>query len=364
MKRLKLSLTKKTNHSYEICIGKGILDRAAMVIAKSNLARRYVVIADSTVAALYGEKVMSMLKDAGLSADIMEFPAGEESKTPETVVSISRRLVELGADRETALIALGGGVTGDIVGFAASLYMRSIPYIQIPTTLLAQVDSSVGGKTGIDLPEGKNLLGAFYQPRFVFIDLQFLQSLPSQEIKNGLAEIVKYGIIDDVDLFSLLERDGEKLVEGDMELLQNVVEQACKIKKSIVEIDEQDRGMRRILNFGHTLGHALEAQSAYTMSHGNAVSLGMIAAGRISEKRGHLGAAERQRIERLVRSLGLPTVIPDTMDTTGILRHMQRDKKRQNNELHFVLLKKIGMPFINGSIDEQTVKDTIEELRM
>ena len=364
MKRLKLSLTKKINHSYEICIGNGIMDRAATVIAKSTPARRYVVIADATVAALYGEKIMTMLKEVGLAADLIDFPAGEGSKTPETVISIARRLVELGADRETALIALGGGVTGDIVGFAASMYMRSIPYIQIPTTLLAQVDSSVGGKTGIDLPEGKNLLGAFYQPRFVFIDLEFLRSLSLSEIKNGLAEIVKYGIIDDADLFSLLEREGERLVKGDLELLQSVVEQSCKIKKGIVEIDEQDRGMRRILNFGHTLGHALEAQSAYTMSHGSAVSLGMIAASRISEKKGHLGAGERQRIERLIHSLGLPTVIPDTMDTEGIMRYMQNDKKRQNNELHFVLLKRIGMPFINGSIDEQTVKDVIEGLRV
>lgn len=361
---MKLSLTHEMNHSYDILIGNGIMDRAALVLAKGNPEGRYVVIADSTVAGLFGDTVRGILKDAGLTVDMIEFAAGETSKTPETVISIARQLIEIRADRDTTLIALGGGVTGDIVGFTASLYMRSVPYIHVPTTLLAQVDSSVGGKTGVDLPEGKNLLGTIYQPRLVVIDLTFLQNLPETQMKDGLAEIVKYGIIDDEELFSSLENDIGKIGARDIDYIQSLVERACKIKKGIVEIDEHDRGMRRMLNFGHTLGHALEAESGYSLSHGNAVALGMIAAARISEKKGHLGASERRRIEALAGALGLPVSIPAAFDAERLYERMQGDKKRKNGILHFVLLKRIGMPFVNGSIDRRTITETIEEMRV
>jgi len=363
MKRIKVNLDKQSSLSHEICIGHNILDRIGLVIAKGNLSHRYTVIADSTVAALYGEEVLGVLNEVHLKADLIEFPAGEASKNMETVLAVVRELIGRGVDRSSALIALGGGVTGDIAGFVASIYMRSIPCIQIPTTLMAQVDSGIGGKTGIDLPEGKNLLGTFSQPRFIFIDLRFLETLPDDEFINGLAEVVKYGVIDDAELFSLLEGKVDAIRDRNPQILQAIVERSCKIKKGIVEIDEKDVGVRRILNFGHTIGHAVEAASGYTISHGNAVSVGMIAAARISEKMKYLPSGDRSRIQDLVRTAGLADRIPETVGTDEIISKTGTDKKKEGDSVHFVLLKKIGMPFINGSVEEALIRETIEELK-
>ncbi len=248
-----------------------------------------------------GKSFLASLKDVGLNVDLIEFPAGEASKNINTCLDIAEKLLERGADRETCLIALGGGVVGDMVGFIASVFMRSIPYIQIPTTLVAQVDSSIGGKTAVDLPCGKNLLGTFYQPGAVFADLSFLDTLPEKEFNNGLAEIIKYGVIEDEKMFRALEDNMEAVKQKDAVLLLKLVENCCRIKKSIVEIDEKEQGLRRILNFGHTLGHALEALSKYKITHGEGVALGMIAAARISEKMGYLESEETKRIEGLIR---------------------------------------------------------------
>jgi len=363
MKKIKVNLDRRTSHSYEICTGTNILDRIGVVIAKNNAASRYAVISDSNVAPLYGEQFLTLMRKMGLNATLLEIAAGETSKNMETTLSVVGKLIALGIDRDSVLIALGGGVIGDLTGFIASLYMRSIPYIQIPTSLLAQVDSSIGGKTGIDLPEGKNLLGTFYQPKMVFIDLHFLATLPEEEFNNGLAEIVKYGIIDDRELFAILEEKIEAVKNRDMDILEMIVRRAGKIKKGIVEIDEKDVGIRRILNFGHTIGHALEASSEYTVSHGNAVAVGMIAAARTSEKLHHLSPADRSRIEHLISAMGLLDHIPEQVKTADIISRMRSDKKKKGDAIHFVLLKKIGVPFINGSVDEGLVQDIIEELR-
>ncbi|NQU03041.1 MAG: 3-dehydroquinate synthase [Syntrophaceae bacterium] len=363
MKRIKVNLDKQSSLSYEICIGHDILDRIGLVIAKNNSAHRYIVIADSNVSPLHGEKFLSVLRNMGINVDLIEFPAGENSKNIDTILTIVRKLIDLGADRSSALIALGGGVTGDITGFIASIYMRSIPYIQIPTSLLAQVDSSIGGKTGIDLPEGKNLLGTFFQPSMVFIDLQFLKTLPDGEFNNGLSEIVKCGIIDDIELFNLLERETGGIKKRNPDLLETIIERSCKTKKGIVEIDERDMGMRRILNFGHTIGHAVEAESGYKISHGNAISVGMIASTRISEKLNYLSSEDRDRIERLIRSIDLLDHVPESISAEGILSKIRTDKKKKGDSIHFVLLKKIGVPFINGSVEEALILETIEELR-
>jgi len=363
MKRIKINLDKRSSLSYEISMGYNILDRIGLVIAKSNLAHRYIVIADSNVSAIYGGKFLAVLRDMAIKVDLIEFPAGEKSKNIDSILGIVRKLIGLGADRSSALIALGGGVTGDMTGFIASIYMRSIPYIQIPTSLLAQVDSSIGGKTGIDLPEGKNLLGAFFQPAMVFVDLQFLNTLPDGEFNNGLSEIVKYGIIDDIELFNLLEMETDGIRKRDPDLLETIVGRSCKIKKGVVEIDERDMGMRRILNFGHTIGHAVEAESGYKISHGNAISVGMIASARISEKLKHLSSGDRDRIEHLIGSIDLLDHIPESISTEGILSKMRTDKKKKGDSIHFVLLKKIGLPFINGSVEEALIRETIEGLR-
>ncbi|MDD5724163.1 MAG: 3-dehydroquinate synthase [Syntrophales bacterium] len=363
MKRIKVNLDKQVLLSHEICIGNNILDRIGLMVAKSNLAHRYIVITDSNVSALYGEEILGILKEVEVKADLIEFPAGESSKTMDTVLNIVKELLNRGVDRSCALIALGGGVTGDMTGFIASIYMRSIPYIQVPTTLMSQVDSSIGGKTGIDLPEGKNLLGAFFQPQSIFIDLRFLETLPDYEFINGLSEVIKYGIIDDVDLFNILEDKADAIRNRDPDILKTIVERSCKIKKGVVEIDEKDMGVRRILNFGHTIGHAIEAESGYTISHGNAISAGMIASARISERMKYLPSEDRGRIQGLVRAAGLADHIPSSISTEGIIAKTRADKKKEDASIHFVLLKKIGMPFINGSVEEALIHETIEELK-
>ncbi len=363
MRSIKVNLNKKSLSSYEICLGHAIFDRTALLIAKNHKAAHHIVITDTNVSRLHGAKLLASLNDVGLHADLIEFPAGETSKNISTVVDLAGRLLDLGADRNSLLIAFGGGVAGDMAGFIASVFMRSVPYIQIPTTLLAQVDSSIGGKTAIDLPQGKNLLGTFYQPRAVFTDLSYLATLPEKEFNNGLAEIIKYGIIDDEKMFRLLEDEMESVKRKDPALLLKLVECCCRIKKSIVEIDEKEQGLRRILNYGHTLGHALEAQSNFTVSHGEGVALGMIAAARISENCGYLESAGRERIEKLIQKTGLPCRIPESISSEGIISRLKMDKKKEGNIIHFVLLKKIGLPFVNGGIDEKIIAPVIEGMR-
>ncbi|HRT26852.1 MAG TPA: 3-dehydroquinate synthase [Syntrophales bacterium] len=362
MNRIRVNLDKKVSKSYDICIGRAIMDRTALILAKNNWASRYVIITDSTVEELHGRRVLKIFDDANLKADMISFPAGESAKTLETGLRIAEKLLDLGVDRGSLVIALGGGVVGDLAGFVASVYMRGIPYVQIPTTLLAQVDSSIGGKTGVDLPAGKNFLGTFYQPKGVFIDLTFLETLPAREFGNGLAEIMKYGVIDDPELLEALE-GGVDALRTDDTLLERVVARSCHIKKGIVEIDETEKGLRRVLNFGHTVGHAVEAESGYRMSHGESVAVGMAAAASISEKLKYLPAEDRGRIAALIRTIGLPDRLPQDMSTEGILSRIKNDKKKDGDTVHFVLLKKLGLPFMNGGVPEKLVREVIEEMK-
>jgi 3-dehydroquinate synthase len=363
MKKIKVNLDKNSSASHDICIGYDIMDRMGLIIAKILPALHHIIITDSHVSAIYGETLLDRLKKMGLKADMIEFPAGEGSKNINTTLVIVEKLLKLGADRKSALLALGGGVVGDMTGFIASMYMRSLPYVQIPTSLVAQVDSSIGGKTAIDLPEGKNLLGTFYQPKGVFIDVKFLDTLPEKEFNNGLAEVIKCGIIDDEKFFHYLEEHVNAIKEQDHGILERIIEDSCRVKKGIVEIDEKEQGLRRVLNFGHTIGHAIEAESHYTVSHGNAVSLGMIAAVRISGRLYDLPGEDQKRIERLIETVGLPIRIPQPISTEGILSRVKMDKKKEGDTIHFVLLKKIGMPFINGGVPESILRETLEELK-
>jgi 3-dehydroquinate synthase len=363
MKKVKVHLDKKQSRSYEICIGYDIFDRIAVMIANSRIAARYVIVTDNCVGTLYGATLLAHLTKMGARSDLIVFPAGERSKNVQSVLDIAGKLLDLGVDRESALIALGGGVAGDLAGFIASIYMRGIPCIQVPTTLMAQVDSSIGGKTAIDLPQGKNLLGTFCQPAGVFIDVKCLDTLPDTEYQNGLAEVVKYGIIDSEDLFRQLESGVEMIRSRNRPFLETIIQRACTIKKGIVEMDEREQGLRRILNFGHTLGHALEAASEYGISHGSAVAVGMVAAARISQKLYGLPAGDRERIEGLIASLSLACRIPQALATEDILSGLQRDKKKDGDTIHFVLLKKIGLPFVNGGVPDDMLRETIEGLR-
>jgi 3-dehydroquinate synthase len=363
MERIKVNLEKSHKDSYEIFIGEDIMDRVGLITAVKNHADRCVIITDSHVNPLYGEMVKERLRETALPVDTVEIGAGESSKSLHTVLDVARQLVNLKVNRKSVLVALGGGVVGDVVGFIASIYMRSIPYVQIPTTLLAQVDSSVGGKTGVDLPEGKNLIGTFYQPKAVYIELSFLKTLSDKDFSNGLAEIIKYGIIGDRNLFEFLEHENKGIKKRSPALMKSLVARSCKIKADIVETDEKELGLRRILNFGHTIGHALEAASCYALSHGEAVSIGMVGAAKISHRLNYLDNGSYRRIVDLIKDYGLPIKIPSGMDAAQIAAFMGTDKKAVAGQLHFVLIKDIGVPFVTPEIPPDVVVETIEELR-
>ncbi|HOU77632.1 MAG TPA: 3-dehydroquinate synthase [Syntrophales bacterium] len=364
MNRFKISLEKKTSRSYEVYVGREILDRAVLLIAKGNWAQRYFLLTDDNVASLHGERVADTFRQAKLPVETIVIPAGEQAKTMATAVAAAEEMLRRGADRTAGLIALGGGVVGDITGFVASIFMRGIPYVQLPTTLLAQVDSSIGGKTGVDLPAAKNMLGTFHQPKAVFAELSFLRTLPDREMSNGLAEIVKCAVIDDPGLLELLESQAEALRDtGATDVLMPVVTRAGEIKKKIVEIDEKEQGLRRILNFGHTIGHAVEAAAAYAIPHGEAVSIGMTGALLLSERLGHLPAAEGERIVALLNRMGLPVAIPAGLDGEAVMAKMEQDKKKAGGMVHFVLLKRPGMPFVNGGIPGERIREIIASLQ-
>jgi 3-dehydroquinate synthase len=363
MNKITVNLNRKIGNSYEVHIGEEILDRMAMILARNNWAERYVIVTDTRIEALHGDRVQKALEKTDLRIERITVPPGEAAKEIRTILAVTEKLTELGADRQTALIALGGGVIGDLTGFAASIYMRGIPVIQVPTTLLAQVDSGIGGKTGVDTDSGKNLLGTFHQPKAVFIDISFLQTLPDEQFRSGLAEVVKYGAIDSPALLDNLEAAAAGGGLRESAFLERIIATACRIKKGFVELDERDQGLRRVLNFGHTVGHAVEAASSYALSHGESVAIGMVAAAGLSEQLHHLPMDDRRRIASVIRALGLPDRIPGNLDLEEIRTRIGRDKKKKGKTVRFVLLKKLGVPIVNGSIPENMLTKTLEGLK-
>lgn len=346
-------------HAYKIHIGPDLLFHTSTLLSGFK-ASRFVIVTDTNVESLYASHLQDQLEQAGIKAELVSFPAGEASKNMDTILYLAKELIWLKADRKTLLLALGGGVTGDITGFLASIYMRGIPFIQIPTTLLAQVDSSVGGKTGVDLPEGKNLLGTFYQPKLVLADVNTLSTLPEQELKNGLAEVIKYAMIRSPKLFNILEQKWNEILTLNSEVITTIVALSCAIKAEIVEQDEKESGLRRILNFGHTAGHAIEAAANYTISHGEAVNMGMVVAARMSFKRKLMHFEEFSRFIRLMERFGLPYVIPARFSPKELLAIMKHDKKVQHGELYYVLNKGIGDCEVMAVPDEEILV-TLEE---
>lgn len=337
--------------SYLIGIDQGILGQIGVLLQTKDLARRYGIISDDQVAALYGGKLLASLQQAGIHADLFTFPHGEASKSLETVGRLAGHLAEQGYDRETALIALGGGVTGDITGFLASIYMRGIPFIQIPTSLLAQVDSSVGGKTGVDIPQGKNLLGTFYQPRAVYIDTDVLQTLAKTEFLGGMAEVIKYGVAMDAGFFTWLQEHREAILALDPDVIMPMIRRCCEMKAAVVEQDEREGGLRRILNFGHTIGHAVEAVSGYQLNHGYAVALGMRAVADLAVRSGFSAPAVAEQINEVLRQFELPLDIPVDYDRSRLRQFMLADKKARNGRLVFVVPVDIGTVRITDQID-------------
>ncbi|MGO8677051.1 MAG: 3-dehydroquinate synthase [Limisphaerales bacterium] len=332
------------NRSYQIKIGTGLLGRLGAECGALGLGRRCVIISDRNVAPRFGAAAGRALREAGFECELLTVPAGETSKALKTVHACYDQLAALRLERKSFVLALGGGVVGDLAGFVAATYLRGIGFVQAPTTLLAQVDSSVGGKVGVNLTAGKNLVGAFYQPRLVLCDLASLVSLPEREFRAGLAEVIKYGIICDARLFRRLERDLPALLRREPATLAAVVARCCEIKAAVVGQDETESGLRGILNFGHTIGHALEAISHYgKYLHGEAIAIGMAAAARLSVPQLGLPETEAARIRTLLDRAGLPTAVSLTSrQREKALCAMKLDKKVSGGEIKFVLARKIG----------------------
>lgn len=344
------------DRSYPIHIGAGAIDRAGAVL-RSEGAGRAVVVTNETVASHWLAPLRASLDAQGVRTDVLTIPDGEAHKSFATLESVITRLLELRAERMTMLVALGGGIVGDITGFAAAVYQRGMPFVQVPTTLLAQVDSSVGGKTGINHPLGKNMVGAFYQPRAVLIDTRCLATLPPREMAAGLAEVIKYGAIRDAAFFDWLEENMEALVARDPAALAHAIHESCRLKAVIVAADEREEGERALLNFGHTFGHAIENGLGYgEWLHGEAVAAGMVVAARVSHRQGRIGAGDVERLVSLVARAGLRTEPPPLgFDRWKSL--MARDKKVAAGSIRYVLLDALGEAVISSDVSDEVLRE-------
>ncbi len=366
MVKVEVTLRTLEDRSYPILIESGLLDGTAEWATRLAPAYTYVVITDSNVEKLYGSRVLEAFTRLGSRAHMISFTAGEKSKQRETKAALEDRMFELGAGRDSAVIALGGGVVGDVAGFVAATYMRGVPYVQVPTTLVACVDSSVGGKTGVDTPYGKNLIGAFHQPRAVVIDPDVLTTLPRREMANGLAEVIKYGVIYDADLFAYLEQHIGDALAYDTTVLTHIIERSCSIKAAVVESDERESNMRKILNFGHTVGHAIEALSSWGVMHGEAIAAGMVAEGMAAVEMGLWNEEELSRLRDLLARAGLGTAIPSEMDGSSLMEVMKRDKKVRRGAVEFVLPRRLGEMATTGegeygiAVDEELIAGVLE----
>ena len=340
--------------SYDIRIGPGLIDQAGAMLQPLITVPRAIIVTDETVAALHLPRLAGSLDTAGIAHEDIVLPAGEATKSLDRLGEVLDRMLSAGIERSVTVIALGGGVIGDLGGFAASVALRGLPYVQIPTTLLAQVDSAVGGKTGINSPHGKNLIGSFYQPRLVIADVAALDSLPPRQRRAGYAEIVKYGALGDADFFDWLEANGADLLAGDVEKLSHAVKTSCEAKAAIVAADEREAGKRALLNLGHTFGHALEAETGYgdRLLHGEAVAIGMGLAFDLSVRLGLCPAADADRLRRHLSDVGLPVALPDgDWSVDRLMAHMARDKKVTGGRIAFVLARGLGKAFVATDID-------------
>ncbi len=342
--------------SYPIHIGAGVLRRAGTLLAARLPSPRAVVVSNPVVAGHWLAPLRASLGAAGIAAETLLVPDGEAHKSWQTAHDVLTRLLELGADRATTLVALGGGVVGDLAGFAAAIYQRGIPFVQIPTTLLAQVDSSVGGKTGVNHALGKNMIGAFHQPLAVLIDIECLSTLPPREVAAGLAEVVKYGAIRARGFFEWLEANRGALVARDPAALEHAIAESCRIKAEVVAADERESGERAILNFGHTFGHAIEAAAGYgEWLHGEAVAAGMVLAAELSRRVTGLPAADAERLALLLAEARLP-VAPPKIPTARWIELMSRDKKAQGGAMRFVLLEALGRATVRSDVDPASLR--------
>ena len=346
--------------AYQIHIGSALLTRPELIMP--HLARKQVaIVTNTTVAPLYLNALSKPLVAEGIDVLPVILPDGEEYKNSNTLNLIYDALLTHRCERKTTLIALGGGVIGDLTGFAAATYLRGVPFIQIPTTLLAQVDSSVGGKTGINHPLGKNMVGAFYQPKLVLADTSTLNTLADRQFSAGLAEVIKYGLIRDLPFFEWLEQNIGKLLARDPEALAYAIKRSCENKAEVVIADEHEGGIRALLNLGHTFGHAIEAGMGYgNWLHGEAVAAGTVLAANLSHRLGWLNEGDIQRIRSLFERAKLPVTAPD-LGVDVYLEHMAIDKKVENGKMRFILLKAIGAAVVSADVKEQALRETLRE---
>lgn len=346
-----------SSHHYPIYIGHGLLNDFSLF--EPYISKRAAIITNTTVAPLYLNNLIKLFKNNNIDVFSIILPDGEQYKNYESLNQIYNALLQNHADRQTAILALGGGVIGDCAGFAAATYQRGVPLIQIPTTLLSQVDSSVGGKTAINHALGKNMIGAFYQPRLVVADLDTLKTLPKREFSAGMAEVIKYALLGDIHFFQFLEQHIEKIMAGNEDLLVKIVMHCCQMKANIVAEDETEQGVRAYLNLGHTFGHAIEAQMGYgNWLHGEAVAAGMVLAGRLSKYLGYLSDDDITRIVQLLRQANLPEKEPN-FPFTQWLKHIKHDKKAKNGQMRFISLKRLGEAQMSVIDNEQILHQVL-----
>ena len=355
------------HRSYKIIIGQDLINNSGQLVKDAINGDRVIVVTDTNIAPLYLSKLLTSLKSSNIKFEQIIIPSGENSKSFEGFQNLTNQILSMRIDRKTTLIALGGGVIGDLTGFAASTLLRGIDFIQIPTTLLAQVDSSVGGKTAINSPIGKNLIGAFYQPRLVISDISVLKTLPQRELVSGYAEIVKYGLIYDHNFFSWLEKIRIGICSKNDEFNSQAIFRSCEIKTYFVCNDETEQNKRGLLNFGHTFGHALESETNFSgkILHGEAVSIGMTMAFELSHSLGLCSSKDKDRMMRHLRSVGLPTKIRDIKgikwNSEAIINHMHSDKKVKNGKIMLILTTGIGSAHLASNVSKANIIKTIEK---
>lgn len=352
--------------SYDITIASGGLTRLGQLMSNLNLGKKVLVVSNPAIFEHYGEQAISSLKSAGFEVTYINLPEGEQHKTLASVENIYDAALENRLERSSTLVALGGGVIGDMTGFAAATWLRGINFVQVPTTLLAMVDAAIGGKTGVNHPQGKNLIGAFHQPRLVLIDPDVLKTLPEREFRAGMAEAIKYGVIWDAELFAQMERsdrlDGMQYIEAG--LLQEILTRSCQAKADVVSKDEKEAGLRAILNYGHTIGHAVESLTGYQLlNHGEAVAIGMVAAGQLAANLQLWNHSAPERQLRLIHKAGLPYQLPDQVEIEAILESLQTDKKVKAGKVRFVLPTQIGVATVTDKVSSDEIRQVLRQMQ-
>jgi len=363
LREIPVHMQPRADSAYSVFIGRNIQDFWTAHLRDALSLRSVFILTDRRVEQLWGEAVTDRLRREGFRVRRLSVPSGEESKTWERAREVLESMLASGMDRNGGVVALGGGVVGDLAGFCASVFMRGVVCVQVPTTLVAQVDSSIGGKTAVDLSAAKNAVGAFHQPGAVYTDTVFLETLPAEEVLNGMAEVIKYGAIRDRELFERLE-DHKPMAPPaqDPDWWVDLVARCAGVKCDIVGRDERDAGERMILNFGHTAGHALEISTDFQLSHGRAVAVGMCVAARLSRDLGVFSVAESDRLESLLRHWGLPTVLPAGVDPERMLATMRMDKKRRDGKSSWVVLRGIGVAEVAPDVQEEAIRAVLKEV--